>query len=194
MSIDPSARIHESAYVDEPCAIGAGTNIWHFTHVRSGAVIGEGCNIGQGVYIGQDVHVGNRCKIQNNVSVYEAVTLEDEVFCGPAMVFTNVINPRAAIERKNEFRPTLIRRGATLGANCTILCGITIGRHAFIAAGAVILRDVPDYALMTGVPAKRTGWMCRCGVRLREEDGHWTCPACACRYETVAGQDAIAPS
>ncbi|MBI5154643.1 N-acetyltransferase [Candidatus Poribacteria bacterium] len=163
--------MHESAFVDDPCDIGAGTKIWHFTNIRAGSQIGENCNIGQGVYVGQDVSIGNGCKIQNNVSVYEAVTLEDDVFLGPSMVFTNVINPRAAIERKTEFLPTLVRKGATIGANATILCGITIGEYAFIGAGAVVTRDVPAHALMTGVPARRTGWMSEKGYRLEKRDG-----------------------
>ena len=158
---------HESAYVDQPCSIGKGTKIWHFSHVMKGAKIGENCSIGQNVVIGSAAVIGNGVKIQNNVSIYDAVTIEDGVFCGPSMVFTNVINPRSEIVRKNEYRPTLIRHGATLGANCTIVCGHTVGRYAFVAAGAVVAGDVPDFALMAGVPARQLGWMCRCaGAKL----------------------------
>ncbi len=155
---DPGFFVHESSFVDPPAEIGEGTQIWHFTHVREGARIGPNCNIGQGCYVGRDVRIGSRCKLQNNVSVYEAVTLEDEVFCGPSCVFTNVHNPRAAVDRKAEFRPTLVRRGATIGANATILCGVTVGRWALIGAGAFIRENVPDFAIMVGVPARRIGW------------------------------------
>lgn len=157
--IDSSAIIHPSTVIDDPCDIGKETRIWHFTHVREGSSIGPHCNIGQGCYIGQDVRIGARCKIQNHVSVYEDVTLEDEVFCGPSCVFTNVFNPRSAVERKHEFLPTLVKRGATIGANATIVCGVTIGRWAMIGAGAVIRQDIPDFALVVGVPAKRIGWV-----------------------------------
>ncbi len=160
-------QIHPSAIIDEGAKIGEATRIWHWVHVCGGATIGSECSLGQNVFIGNDVTIGNRVKIQNGVSVYDAVTLEDDVFCGPHMVFTNVYNPRAAIVRKHEYRPTLVKRGATLGANCTIVCGVTIGAHAFVAAGAVITKDVPDYALMAGVPAARKGWMCACGIQLR---------------------------
>ena len=146
---------HESAIIDNGATLGEGTKVWHFSHVCSGAVIGERCSLGQNVFVGNRVVIGNRCKIQNNVSIYDNVTLEDDVFCGPSMVFTNVYNPRAAIVRKEEYRNTLIRKGATLGANCTVVCGVTIGRYAFIGAGAVINKEVPDYALMVGVPARR---------------------------------------
>ena len=158
--------IHPSAIVDEGAALGEGTHVWHFVHVCGGARIGRNCSLGQNVFVGNDVIIGDNVKIQNNVSVYDAVTLEDEVFCGPSMVFTNVYNPRAAIVRKHEYRRTLIRRGATLGANATVICGVTVGRYAFIAAGAVINRDVPDYALMAGVPARQIGWMSESGHRL----------------------------
>jgi UDP-2-acetamido-3-amino-2,3-dideoxy-glucuronate N-acetyltransferase len=158
--------IHPSAIVDEGAQLGDGTRVWHFVHVSAGARIGEGCSLGQGVYVGNDVTIGRHVKIQNNVSVYDAVTLEDEVFCGPSMVFTNVHNPRSAVPRKDEYRRTLVRRGATLGANCTIVCGTTIGEHAFVGAGAVASRDVPAYALVVGVPARRIGWMSRHGERL----------------------------
>ena len=157
---------HESAIVDEETTIGEGTKIWHFSHVCSGAVIGNACSLGQNVFVGNQVVIGNNCKIQNNVSVYDNVTLEDDVFCGPSMVFTNVYNPRSAVSRKNEYRDTLVGQGATLGANCTIVCGVTIGRYAFIGAGAVVNKDVPDYALMVGVPARQIGWMSKYGEQL----------------------------
>ena len=157
---------HESAIVDEGATIGEGTKIWHFSHVCSGAVIGNACSLGQNVFVGNQVVIGNNCKIQNNVSVYDNVTLEDDVFCGPSMVFTNVYNPRSAVSRKNEYRDTFVGQGATLGANCTIVCGVTIGRYAFIGAGAVVNKDVPDYALMVGVPARQIGWMSEYGEQL----------------------------
>ncbi|MAZ77384.1 MAG: N-acetyltransferase [Legionellaceae bacterium] len=157
---------HETAIIDQGAQIGEGSRIWHWVHVCSTAEIGSYCSLGQNVYVGNKVKIGDRVKIQNNVSVYDCVTLEDEVFCGPSMVFTNVINPRSAIERKHEYKPTLVKRGATLGANCTILCGVTVGRYAFIGAGAVVTKDVPDYALMVGVPAKQVGWMSEYGERL----------------------------
>lgn len=159
--------IHPTAIVDAGAQIGAGTRVWHWVHVSAGAKIGEGCSLGQNVYVGNDVVIGRNVKIQNNVSVYDAVRLEDDVFCGPSMVFTNVYNPRAAIARKDEYRQTLVKKGASLGANCTIVCGVTIGEYAFVGAGAVVNRDVPAYALMLGVPASRRGWMCACGVQLR---------------------------
>jgi UDP-2-acetamido-3-amino-2,3-dideoxy-glucuronate N-acetyltransferase len=158
--------IHPSAIVDAGARLGAGTRVWHFAHVCAGARIGAGCSLGQNVFVGNDVLIGDRVKVQNNVSVYDAVTIEDEVFCGPSMVFTNVYNPRAALVRKDEYRRTLVRRGATIGANATIVCGVTIGAYAFIAAGAVVNRDVPDFALMAGVPARQLGWMSRHGERL----------------------------
>ena len=157
---------HESAIVDEGATIGEGTKIWHFSHVCSGAVIGNACSLGQNVFVANQVVIGNNCKIQNNVSVYDNVTLEDDVFCGPSMVFTNVYNPRSAVSRKNEYRDTLVGQGATLGANCTIVCGVMIGRYAFIGAGAVVNKDVPDYALMVGVPARQIGWMSEYGEQL----------------------------
>jgi len=177
--------IHPSAIVDEGARLGAGTRVWHFAHVCAGARIGDGCSLGQGVYVGNDVTIGHNVKIQNNVSVYDAVTLEDDVFCGPSMVFTNVYNPRSAVTRKNEYRRTLVRRGATLGANCTIVCGHTVGRYAFVGAGAVVNRDVPDFALMVGVPARQVGWMSRHGERLElplRGDGEAACPATGERY------------
>ena len=171
--------VHPSAIVDEGAVLGAGTRVWHFSHVCGGARIGAGCSLGQNVYIGNDVVIGNNVKIQNNVSVYDAVTIEDDVFCGPSMVFTNVYNPRSAVARKHEYRATLVRRGATIGANATVVCGVTIGAHAFVAAGAVANRDVPDFALMAGVPARQIGWISRHGERLDlplEGDGRATCP------------------
>jgi UDP-2-acetamido-3-amino-2,3-dideoxy-glucuronate N-acetyltransferase len=161
-----SGNIHPSAIVDDGAQLGAGTRVWHFAHVCAGARIGGSCSLGQGVYVGNDVTIGRNVKIQNNVSVYDAVTLEDDVFCGPSMVFTNVYNPRSAVTRKHEYRRTLVKKGATLGANCTIVCGSTVGRYAFVGAGAVVTQDVPDFALMVGVPARRIGWMSRHGERL----------------------------
>jgi UDP-2-acetamido-3-amino-2,3-dideoxy-glucuronate N-acetyltransferase len=161
-----AVSIHPSAIVDDGAVLGDGCRVWHFVHISAGARIGRSCSFGQNVYVGNDVHIGDNVKVQNNVSVYDAVTLEDDVFCGPSMVFTNVYNPRAAVARKDEYRRTLVRQGATLGANCTIVCGITIGRHAFIGAGAVVNRDVSDFALMLGVPARQAGWMSRFGERL----------------------------
>jgi len=180
-----AANIHASAIVDEGAQIGEGTRVWHWVHVSAGARIGAGCSLGQGVFVGNDVHIGNNVKIQNHVSVYDAVTLEDDVFCGPSMVFTNVHNPRAAVVRKHEYRRTLVKRGATLGANCTIVCGTTIGEHAFVGAGAVVSRDVPAFALMVGVPARRIGWMSRHGERLAlpaTGQGEAACPATGERY------------
>ncbi len=157
---------HPTAIIDEPCQVGAGTKIWHFSHVMAGAQIGAGCNLGQNVFVAGGVRIGAGCKIQNNVSLYEGVELEDEVFCGPSVVFTNVRHPRAAISRRHAYQPTRVGRGATLGANATIVCGTRIGRYAFVAAGAVTTRDVPDYALMAGVPARQIGWVGRAGLRL----------------------------
>jgi len=175
--------VHESAYVDKGAKVGARTRIWHFCHVNSGAVIGEGCSLGQNVVVMNDVVIGNNVKIQNNVSVYDAVTLEDDVFCGPSMVFTNVINPRSHIPRKNEYQRTLVRKGASIGANATIVCGVTLGEYSFIGAGSVITDNVPAYALMVGVPGKRIGWMCQCGERL-PESGSGTCKVCGSKYES----------
>lgn len=180
---------HPTAIIDPGARIGAGTRVWHFSHVMKNAVIGEHCILGQNVFVGQGVRIGNRVKIQNNVSIYTEVTLEDEVFCGPSMVFTNVINPRSAIERKHEFRPTLVKKGATLGANCTLICGVTIGRYAMVGAGAVVTRDVPDYALVTGVPARLSGWVCSCGVRLHQDELTLTCPACGKAYRRVSANE-----
>lgn len=171
---------HESAIVDDGAQIGEGSKVWHFSHVCAGARIGPGSSLGQGVYVGNDVVIGANARIQNNVSVYDAVTLEDDVFCGPSMVFTNVFNPRAAVARKAEYRRTLVRQGATLGANCTIVCGSTVGAYAFVGAGAVVTHDVPDHALVVGVPARRIGWMSRHGEKLDlPASGHGiaACPA-----------------
>jgi UDP-2-acetamido-3-amino-2,3-dideoxy-glucuronate N-acetyltransferase len=189
MTADSHFWAHESAIVDPGATIGAGTRIWHWTHVCGGAKIGNSCSLGQGVFVGNRVVIGDNVKIQNNVSVYDNVTLEDDVFCGPSMVFTNVYNPRAAIPRKSEYRNTLVKRGATLGANCTIVCGVTIGEHAFVGAGSVINRDVPPYALMLGVPARRTGWMCYCGVRLLLDDNtpRARCTECGRSYRLAEG-------
>ena len=185
-----AVQVHPSAIVDAGAQLGEGTRVWHFVHVSAGARIGRGCSLGQGVYVGNDVTIGDNVKIQNNVSVYDAVTLEDDVFCGPSMVFTNVFNPRSAVVRKNEYRRTLVRRGATLGANCTIVCGTTIGRHAFVGAGAVVTHDVPDFALVTGVPARHVGWMSRHGERLAlplAGDGEAACPGSGERYVLRGG-------
>lgn len=173
---------HESAYIDENVKIGKGTRIWHFSHVLSRSTIGNNCIIGQNVTIGPDAVIGNKCKIQNNISIYKGVILEDEVFCGPSCVFTNVYNPRAFIERKHEFRETLVKRGATIGANSTIVCGVTIGRYAMIGAGAVVKKDVPDYAIVAGVPGKQIGWACRCGVTLSLKRNRATCSRCSSEY------------
>jgi UDP-2-acetamido-3-amino-2,3-dideoxy-glucuronate N-acetyltransferase len=177
--------VHESVYIDDGVKIGVGTKIWHFSHVLSGSIIGDHCNIGQNVVIGPDVTVGNGCKIQNNVSVYKGVTLEDDVFCGPSMVFTNVHNPRAHIRRMEELRPTLVKKGATLGANCTVVCGHTIGRYAFLGAGAAVTKDVPDYALVVGVPARIVGWVCECGEKLHFAGEQTICKACGRRYRMI---------
>lgn len=173
---------HPSAIIDEGASIGEGTRIWHFAHVSAGAVIGAACSLGQNVFVGNKVKIGDNVKIQNNVSVYDNVTLESDVFCGPSMVFTNVYNPRSAISRKSEYRTTLVKRGATLGANCTIVCGHTIGRYAFVGAGAVVTKDVPDYALVVGTPARVVGWMCQCGVKLKTKGGRLDCMACGRQY------------
>lgn len=184
---------HESAVIDLPSEIGAGTKIWHFSHILPHTKIGDGCTIGQNVVIGPRVTLGNRCKVQNNVSIYQGVVLEDNVFCGPSMVFTNVINPRAFVERKAEFKPTLVREGATIGANATVICGVTLGRYCMIGAGAVVTRDVPDYALAFGNPARVRGAVCRCGVVLetpRSPPGgpaRVTCKDCRAQYEVRAG-------
>lgn len=179
--------IHPTAVIDEPCSIGKGTKIWHFCHVMEGAHIGEGCVLGQNVFVANDVRIGNSVKIQNNVSVYTGVELEDDVFCGPSCVFTNVSNPRSQIVRHHLYERTLVQRGGTIGANATIVCGVTIGRYAFIGAGAVVCDDVPDYALMLGVPACQKGWMSRHGYRLQgpDQDGVLVCPESGWRYKEV---------
>jgi UDP-2-acetamido-3-amino-2,3-dideoxy-glucuronate N-acetyltransferase len=186
VSVHADAFVHESAYVDDGATIGAGTKVWHFCHVIGGAVIGERCSLGQNVVVMGGTRIGRNVKIQNNVSVYEGVELEDDVFCGPSMVFTNVMNPRSHVSRKNEYRRTLVRRGASIGANATIVCGTTLGEYAFIGAGSVVAKDVPAHALMVGVPARRIGWMCQCGERL-PDSGAGTCRACGSTYESVDG-------
>ncbi len=196
--------IHESSYGDDGASVGDDTKIWHFCHVMPGAVIGERCSLGQNVVVMPGTRIGNNVKIQNNVSIYEGVELEDDVFCGPSMVFTNVINPRSAVSRKHEYQRTVVRRGATIGANATVICGVTLGEYAFIGAGAVVTKDVKSFALVTGVPARQVGWMCRCGERLdtagtgNREPGtdpstkhgsrfpvpsSLTCSACGTKYE-----------
>ena len=188
--------IHDTAIVDDGAEIGTGCRIWHFSHVCSGASIGEGVSLGQNVYVGNNVVIGDRCKIQNNVSVYDHVTLEDEVFCGPSMVFTNVYNPRAFIERKDEYKSTVIRVGATLGANCTVVCGVTVGKFAFVGAGAVINKDVNDFALIVGVPAKQIGWIGRFGERLPlpiSGHGRHTCEHTGDVYELTGEQLKLLP-
>lgn len=182
---------HPSAIIDEGAQIGEGTRIWHWVHVCSGAKIGERCSLGQNVFVGNNVSIGNQVKIQNNVSVYDNVILEDDVFCGPSMVFTNVYNPRSAISRKDQYLQTIVRKGATLGANCTIVCGVTIGRFAFIGAGAVVNKDVPDFALVVGVPARQIGWMSAFGEQLDlplEGEGTTICPQTGDQYELIAGR------
>ena len=183
--------VHPTAIVDAGAQIGAGSRVWHWVHICGQAVIGEKCSLGQNVFVGNRVRIGNNCKIQNNVSVYDNVTLEDDVFCGPSKVFTNVYNPRSAVTRKDEYRDTVVRRGATLGANCTIVCGVTVGEFAFVAAGAVINRSVPAYALMAGVPARQIGWMSEYGERLElplTGDGQTTCPHTGRAYHLVGGR------
>jgi UDP-2-acetamido-3-amino-2,3-dideoxy-glucuronate N-acetyltransferase len=184
---DKAYFVHPTAIIDEPCQIGAGTKIWHFCHITSGARLGERCNLGQNVFVAGDVVIGSNCKIQNNVSVYAGVTLEDDVFCGPSCVFTNVTNPRSQVPRHSLYERTLVRRGATIGANATIVCGVALGRYAFIAAGAVVTKDAPDYALMMGVPARQKGWMSRHGHRLQNPDanGVMICPESGWRYQEV---------
>ena len=185
-----SYSAHPTAIIDEGARIGAGTRIWHWVHVCGGAKIGDNCSLGQNVFVGNRVVMGNNVKIQNNVSVYDEVTLEDDVFCGPSMVFTNVHNPRSAVPRKDQYRRTLVRRGATLGANCTILCGITLGAYAFVGAGAVVNRDVPDFALVLGVPARHAGWISRFGERLPlplSGEAEAVCPHTGDRYRLQTG-------
>jgi UDP-2-acetamido-3-amino-2,3-dideoxy-glucuronate N-acetyltransferase len=175
--------VHPSSFVDDGAQVGPGTKIWHFCHVMPGAVIGARCSLGQNVVVMPGTRIGNNVKIQNNVSIYEGVELEDDVFCGPSCVFTNVLNPRSHVSRKHEFQKTLVRRGTTIGANATVVCGITLEPYAFVGAGAVVTADVPSFALMVGVPARRVGWMCQCGERLRPAGGRAACPACGAAYE-----------
>ena len=192
MSTAPT--IHESAYVDEGAIVGEGTRIWHFCHVNPGAVIGARCSLGQNVVVMSGTRIGDNVKIQNNVSIYEGVELEDDVFCGPSMVFTNVMNPRSHVSRKHEYQRTLVKRGASIGANATVVCGATLGEYCFIGAGAVVTKDVLPYALMAGVPARRIGWMCQCREKLEksaEGGAAWHCPVCRARY--AASGEGIAP-
>jgi UDP-2-acetamido-3-amino-2,3-dideoxy-glucuronate N-acetyltransferase len=184
--------VHESSYVDEPCTIGEGTRIWHFSHVMKESVIGRRCNIGQNVLVSAGVRIGDNCKIQNNVSLYTGVVLEDHVFCGPSMVFTNVVNPRSEVIRKDEYKTTLVRRGASIGANATVVCGLTIGAYAFVGAGAVVTRDVADFALVMGNPARQSGWMCRCGIKLRVDEEPVRCGACGTHYVYHVGALSLA--
>ena len=185
----PGVSIHESAYVDAPCVIGEGTRIWHFSHIMKNCTIGKNCNLGQNVVVSPDVSLGNNVKVQNNVSIYTGCIIEDDVFCGPSMVFTNVINPRSEIARKSEYRKTVVKKGATLGANSTIVCGHNVGRYAFVAAGSVITKDVPDYALMIGVPGQQSGWVCRCGERLPKQSkkSMFNCEDCGNFYREIEG-------
>jgi UDP-2-acetamido-3-amino-2,3-dideoxy-glucuronate N-acetyltransferase len=173
---------HPTAVIDEPAEIGEKTQVWHFSHIMSGAKIGARCNIGQNVFIGADVILGNNIKVQNNVSIFDGVVIEDDVFCGPSMVFTNVFNPRSFISRKKEFRKTVVKRGATIGANATVVCGYTIGRYAFIGAASVVTKDVPDYALVYGNPGRVRGWMCQCANEIVFKSGKAVCEACGKRY------------
>ena len=191
MSIDSTATIHSSAIVDDGAQLGAGSRVWHWAHICSGAKIGSGCSFGQNVFVGNDVVIGNNVKVQNNVSVYDAVTLEDDVFCGPSMVFTNVFNPRSGVVRKDEYRRTLVQRGSTIGANATIVCGVTLGEYSFIAAGAVINKDVKPFALMAGVPAKQIGWMSKFGEKLNLPlvgNGQAVCANTGEKYQLLDGQ------
>lgn len=183
--------VHESSYVDEGCEIGEGTRVWHFSHIMKGSKIGQNCNIGQNVVISPDVVLGDGCKVQNNVTIYTGVVCEDGVFLGPSCVFTNVINPRALIERKSEYCRTVIKQGASIGANATIVCGHDIGRYAFVGAGSVVTKEVPDYALVYGCPAELRGWVCRCGKKLTFQNGRAICPACGKTYQMNASDNTI---
>ncbi|MBI2358528.1 MAG: N-acetyltransferase [Deltaproteobacteria bacterium] len=184
--------VHPTAIIEEPVAIGPGTKVWHFCHIMAGARIGADCVLGQNVFVAATARVGDRVKIQNNVSLYDGVELESDVFCGPSVVFTNVTYPRSFISRRKEFEKTLIRKGATLGANATILCGLTIGSHAFVGAGAVVTKNVPDHALVAGTPARPKGWVCRCGKTLTRRSRRWVCINCGCGYRTTkAGLEKI---
>ena len=197
MHMNDTQAVHPSAIVDDGAVLGAGTRVWHFSHVCAGARIGAACSLGQNVFVGNDVVIGDRVKIQNNVSVYDAVTLEDEVFCGPSMVFTNVYNPRAGFVRKDQYRRTLVRRGASIGANATIVCGVTVGSYAFIGAGAVVKHDVPDFALTAGVPARQLGWISRFGECLplpRTGNGEALCPHSGDVYLLLDGVCSIVPA
>jgi UDP-2-acetamido-3-amino-2,3-dideoxy-glucuronate N-acetyltransferase len=176
---------HNTAIIDDGAQIGEATRIWHFTHICGGAKIGANCSLGQNVFIANAVVIGNNVKVQNNVSIYDAITLEDDVFCGPSMVFTNVYNPRSHISRKHEYRSTLVKKGASIGANATIICGITIGEYAFIGAGSVVKHEVKAYAIMVGVPAIHCGWMCQCGTRLQFIHAYATCPSCKDEYHLI---------
>lgn len=186
--MSPSYFAHETALIDQPCTIGEGTKIWHWVHVMAGAVIGSSCVLGQNVYVGSKVRLGNNVRVQNNVSIYDNVTLEDDVFCGPSMVFTNVINPRSHVQRKDEYQSTHVHRGASIGANATIVCGNEIGEYAFIGAGSVVTKSVPAYALMVGVPARQVGWVSKAGHRLQfDAEGHAHCPETGARYRLQEG-------
>ncbi|HMJ58779.1 MAG TPA: acyltransferase [Gemmatimonadales bacterium] len=185
--VKPDYFVHESSYVDDGAVIGAGTKIWHFSHVMGGAVIGARCNLGQNVVVMPGTRLGDNVKVQNNVSIYEGVELENDVFCGPSCVFTNVLNPRSHVSRKHEYQRTLVKRGSSIGANATIVCGVTLGEYAFIGAGAVVTADVPSYGLMVGVPARRVGWMCQCAERLHVAAGRAACAVCGAAYEEQAG-------
>lgn len=177
--------VHESSYIDEPCEIGEGTKIWHFCHIMQGAKIGNNCSLGQNVNVGGKAIIGNNVKIQNNVSVYDGVTLEDYVFCGPSMVFTNDINPRSKYPKHGHYLKTLVKEGASIGANATIICGVTIGRHSFIGSGAIVTKDIPDYAFVYGVPAKVQGWVCECGIKLVFETENTKCIKCGLTYKKI---------
>lgn len=197
MGVHESVAIHPSAIVDDGATIGAASRVWHWVHICSGAVIGQRCSFGQNVFVGNRVRIGNNVKIQNNVSVYDNVTLENDVFCGPSVVFTNVYNPRSAVSRRDEYRDTWVEQGATLGANCTIVCGSRIGRHAFVGAGAVVNRDVKPFALMVGVPARQVGWMSAHGERVDlplEGRGQWHCPHTGDHYELIGNQLNYSPA
>jgi UDP-2-acetamido-3-amino-2,3-dideoxy-glucuronate N-acetyltransferase len=197
MKLNETQAVHPSAIVDAGAVVGPGTRVWHFSHVCGGARIGAGCSLGQNVFVGNDVVIGNGVKIQNNVSVYDAVTLEDDVFCGPSMVFTNVYNPRAGIVRKDQYRRTVVKHGASIGANATIVCGVTVGRFAFVGAGAVVKRSVPDFALMAGVPARQIGWISRFGERLPlplSGDGEAACPHTGDVYQLHDGTCTLLPA
>lgn len=188
MKIAPGGySVHESSYVDEGAVIGNQTRIWHFCHIMSGAIVGERCSIGQNVVIMPGTRLGNNVKVQNNVSIYEGVACEDDVFLGPSMVFTNVINPRSHVPRKHEYRATHVRRGASIGANATVVCGVEVGAYALVGAGAVVTANVQPFAVVVGVPARRIGWACRCGVRLKETGMGYKCPACGDEYTSVPG-------